>query len=127
MHDEDKENLKKWVQFFKNFSYKPNFAFAVESNIGLDRLYPKVRITMMVPDSRIPLPENEHVHALNVTGVRKNIPLIPIMLDVSLGPYHSDEYALEFMRFNIREMEDHEIDEWIRFKGELVNDPHKEK
>lgn len=115
------DNVDNWEDFFKNFSYKPNWEFDYAHDIDFDRK--RVVITMRVPDSRAPLPDVEQLR----WGVRKTIPLVPITKSVRLDPWHGEEYAKHLMRSHIREMEDHEIDEWFRYKGELVFDPHKEK
>lgn len=116
------DEVTNWKDFFDNFSYKPNCEFDYTHDIDFDRN--RLVITMRVPDSRKPLPDTE----ILVNGRRKTIPLVPITQTVRLGRWVSEDYAKNLMRFYIREMEDHEIDEWIRYKGELVFDPHnKEK
>lgn len=116
------DEVTTWEAFFKNFSYKPNCEFDYTHDIDFDRH--RLVITMRVPDSRRPLPKSE----FDVMGRKQVIPLVPINKTVMLGPWHGEEYAKDHIRFHIRDMEDHEIDEWFRYKGELVFDPHnKEK
>lgn len=110
----------KWEEFFRNLNYKPNWDFDLQRFVEYSEA--RVIMTMRVPDSRKPVPQSE----FNLMGQRQVIPLVPITKTVLLGPFHGEEYAKDYIRFHIRDMEDHEIDEWFRYKGELVFDPHKE-
>jgi hypothetical protein len=38
--------------------------------------------------------------------------------------YVDEQYARSFVRYCIHQMEAHETDEWLRYRGELVYDPH---
>lgn len=126
-----------------DFSYKPNFGFTLYTRDGREM----IKITMVVEDSRAPLdpwriqpaPRREVVFGDDLCVRRK------FQEDNIVGyspPRHVTEvwgkYAIpyfdstmdvefvEWLRNRIRKMEDHEMDEWLRYKGELVNDPHKE-
>lgn len=112
----------KWEQFFKDFSYKPNWEFDYQYQPDFDDQ--KVFITMRVPDSRRPLPEPTPLD--NLMGKRTVIPAVPINKTVMLGPFHGEAYAKDYIRHHIIDMEIHEVDEWFRYQGELVFDPHKE-
>ena len=109
MDDEAKENLKLWIRFFKDFRYKPNFKFEIMPDLFMD--LPKVKITMSVFNSRKwPVQERIEIYQF-----------------VTLDHYASDEYAREYMRWQLQEMEMHELEEWFRHKGEWCFDPHKVK
>lgn len=41
--------------------------------------------------------------------------------------YISEKFAKSFVRQCIRNMELHEMDEWLRYRGELLHDPHDGK
>lgn len=111
-----------WTEFFENFSYKPNWHFDYQLKLDFDEH--KVMITMRVPDSRAPTPDPVHFPM----GARQTIPLIPISKEVNLPEeWYGEDHAKEYIRFHIRDMEDHEMDEWFRYKGELPFDPHKRK
>lgn len=114
---------RSWEEFFENFSYKPNFEFdyKYEKYEVNEWLKYKVIITMRVPDSRRPLPDPETL----VNGIRQVIPLVPITNTVLLYKWPDEKEALSRMRWEIRTMEDHEIDEWLKYNGELPFDPHK--
>ena len=113
MRDEVKQDLKKWVAFLADFSYKPNFEFKIDS--GLDFGVPMIEMIMWAPDSRSEMNER---------------PLIRIVQKLALPPWlwgNGEAAAIDWMHRSIRKMEVLETDEWFRFKGELVFDPHKEK
>lgn len=110
----------KWEQFFKDFSYKPNWEFDYIHEVDWD--IQKVVITMRVPDSRRPVPEAE----FDVMGRRQVIPMVPVSKTVILGRFAGEQYAKDYIRHHIIDMEIHEVEEWFRYKGELVFDPHKE-
>jgi hypothetical protein len=107
------EEASSWEEFFYHYKYKPGVEFEIERLIDFDKH--KLVITMWVPDSRVEImPENGRW------------PMIRIHQTARLPRWVSEEYAKHRIRDEIRAMEDHEINEWIRYKGELVDDPHKE-
>ena len=116
------QDRKNWQQFFEDFSYKPNWEFEFIFEIDYNEC--KVHITMRVPDSRRPLPEPLALD--HMMGKRVVIPVVPITKTLILEPWVNEDRAKSYIRWHTRDMEDHEIDEWFRYKGELVFDPHKE-
>ena len=117
-----RESKEGWTEFFENFSYKPNWHFDYKLEVDFD--VHKVIITMQVPDSRKSVPEPDHFQM----GARQTIPLVPISKVIVLpDDWYGEDHAKEYIRLQIRDMEDHEIDEWFRYKGELPFDPHKQK
>lgn len=118
------EEATSWKEFFENFSYKPNWVFEFRPEVDF-MLTDRVFITMHVPDSRKPLPEPTPLDLM--MGKRTVVSMVPVSKNVILDPWDGEERAKDLLRWHIREMEDHEIDEWFRYKGELPFDPHKEK
>lgn len=94
-----------WELFFDGFGFKPNFLFEYVYEIDFD--VEKLHITMRVPNSRDP----EKMTSVGSTHI--------------LGRWQGEVYARDWIRWAIRQLENHEIDEWLRFNGELVFDPHK--
>lgn len=106
--DPYRKEATSWPECIRQFTYKPNWRFTY-----YDDFTPMVQIDMRVMDSRQPAPDPRKTVVVNQK--------------LSLPPrWHGEEYALDFIRSVIRKMEDHEVDEWIRYRGELVFDPHKE-
>lgn len=111
MDDDQKTSLRQWVLWFKEFKYKSNFSFILETDLGSG--WPKVELKMMVPDARfVPSYEGQPT------------PIVPIRSKYVLGPWEDERYANNFIRGALRQMEDHELDEWFLVKGERVFDPH---
>lgn len=118
MFEEDQRNDRaRWQEFFETFTYKPNFRFDLDDD-PYSKSTLRVRIQMMVPDSR----ENDPCRP-DQLWVRKQV---PVSQTVSLGHYWEDSYARGHIREILIKMEIHEVDEWFRVNGELVFDPHKD-
>lgn len=107
-----------WKEFFDDFKHKPNWEFHYEYLINYNDH--KLVMVMYVPNSRVPLPEPE----VGPHRQRQNVPLIPITQSIMLDVWFGEEHAKSYLRFLIDGMENHEIDEWFRYKDELVFDPH---
>lgn len=107
MDDEAKEDMKKWVMWFKEFTYKPNFSYILETGLGTPFGLPKVTLMLKVPNAR-----TERHEEITISKV------------VVLDHFYSEQYALEYVHMQLQELELHELDEWFRHKGELVFDPH---
>ena len=102
------DTYRRWEKFLQDFTYKPNWRFtAVEGGI-----YPGIYIQMRVPNSR------RDVFNPNDTVLISKTVNVP-------DSWVSEEFALDYLKSCIGHLEDHEIDEWIRYKGELVFDPHE--
>lgn len=119
-----------WEKFFERVKYKPNFKIEYVREIDFDR--EKVILTMRVPDSRDPRNwEDQPGGAFNISPFGpddpRRIPLIPVTATFMLEAYHGESYAKSWLRSALRQLEDHELDEWLRLDGELMNDPHAEE
>jgi len=133
----------------RDFQYKPNFAYGAYERDGsrMDAGW-WIRIVMMVENARAPwkqwelkpYPQDEHYgemrfyDTLRMPPPVKGVGFSPSreMMEV-VGNYPiphifegEDDRFVEWMVSVIRKMEDHETFEWLRYKGELINDPHKE-
>lgn len=135
-------NELNYRELVKNFRYKPNVFFEVLK--GADDFHWMLRITMYVEDSRAPLvpwdlwPESDWRSGYGELDVASNSfirrerilspsrEVIRVTGTYTIPPYLPDEKALQWwMRDIVRALEDHETDEWLRYNGELLNDPHK--
>lgn len=114
-----------WKDFFEKIQYKPNVTIAYENvgYLGSER----ITVTMYVPDSRDPrnlAPSQDEV----ARGLPpRRVPLVPITASYFLDPWYSEDYSKHYIRDVLRRMEDHELDEWLRFDGKLLNDPHADE
>lgn len=118
--------MNSWEEFFSSVTYKPGFTFEYEYEI--DRNWEKVTLTMRVPDSR----DIENLKPLSEQKIgwgaeARRIPLIPVTMTNHLPPWTTEQVAKDYLRFLLRDIEMHELDEWFRFEGKLVNDPHAEE
>lgn len=103
-----------WKEFFENFHYKPNFMFVLQEDVFYDDLY-RLTIVMVVPDSRWK----------PGTNGEKLRPLTRITRSVVLDNWVNEHFAKRYIRDVVHIMEDHEINEWFSYKGELPFDPHQ--
>jgi hypothetical protein len=111
-----------WSEFFSKIRYKPNFTIDYSNAINFDR--ESIIVKMLVPDSRDP---DNFVKAQPMVGwghEARRIPLLPVTSTFILEQWHGEEYAKGWLRNVLRQMEDHELDEWLRYEDELMNDPH---
>lgn len=86
------------------FSYKPGWKFRLDDSLIRDEMV--LWIEMEVLDSR---------------GSGHFIPVI------SRQPIYCQRTVDQFTRWlcaSIRQLEEHETDEWFRFRGQLLHDPH---
>ncbi len=112
---------KSWEEYFSEFNYKPNWEFIYIYEIEYNTH--KLHIVMRVPNARTPLPKKE----FNLMGAKEVVPLFPISRTIHLPRWFGERDANNYLRFLISQMEDHEMDEWFCYKGELIFDPHKEE
>lgn len=95
-------------------SYKPEWTFRCGLSPVSDDI--EVRMTFNAKDS---------------TG--KRIGYDPVILsirisyEIILRAKNAEEYVKETIFHSIRTMEMHEIDEWLKYNGVHVNDPHPER
>lgn len=115
-----------WREFFADITYKPGFTFDYE--LKSDFAWETVTLTMRVPDSR-DLENLKSPEEMQVGWGReaRRFRLLPITMTDRLPPWICEQAAKEYLRFLIRKMEMHEIDEWLRFQGKLINDPHADQ
>jgi hypothetical protein len=126
----------------QDFQYKPNFGVkAIKQN---DEWW--VRIVMIVEDSRKPFrpwtveqrPRDEYFNyhdlayrppLLNSVGYSPSREVTEVVGNYVIPTFvHNEELIfIEWLVQCVRMLEDHETFEWLRYKGELINDPHKEK
>lgn len=124
----------------KDLQYKPNFGYAAyERDDGW-----WIRIIMLVENARMPwrrwkldsMPQEDLWYGNRSLGpaLSSGIGYSPsrLMVEVvgnyAIPPYKpGDEDAfVSWMIDTFKSMEEHETFEWLRYKGELINDPHKE-
>lgn len=114
-------------------SYKPEWTFTIDLDrrIGVVSLYTK----FYAPDSR--LSERRYVIREDVEFLcgkcgerRQATALCPVrgkqIIPNSILESRNEKTFLRWLKYVIDTIEHHEIDEWFRFRGELVNDPHAE-
>lgn len=89
-----------------NISYRPNWEFSL---IEGDPEGPKLRILATVENSYQP-------GKMLDLGISTYIP-----------PCRDEQAFLDFLAYRLGRVEIHEAREWLRYKGELVDDPHKEE
>lgn len=133
-----------YAAVLRDFQYKPNFAFSLYKRE--DKWWFKVE--MAVEDSRLPFKpwelkpmsqEREERYfghdwydrmpprsngigyspSREMTLVQGNY-VIPLCFSEG-----DDDYFLSWVVNAVRQVEEHETDEWMRYKGKLINDPHK--
>lgn len=98
-----------WEDLFGTLQYKPNFSWKVHPYAGIAGS-DVIVVTMMVDDSR-----------------GKKLGKIPVRINRILPPYGElpDEARQQIVRGLFKEIELHEMDEHLRFDGDLLFDPHK--
>lgn len=129
-------------EVLKDFQYKPNFSYGA---------YPRdggwwMRIIMLVENARKPwkkwelrpVPEGElYIDTWELfrtfpghdfVGYSPSREVIEVVGNFPIPTCFFEGYEKEFiswMVFTVKSVEKHEMDEWFRYKGELLNDPHK--
>lgn len=128
----------------KDFRYKPNVRYGAYERDG--KWW--VRIVMFVENARgpwapwelTPYPDNrgeyEYINDFmripkgpSGVGWSPSREMMELTGQYAIPPmFHAGDDLLfvEWMVHQIKGFEDHETDEWLRYKGELINDPHKE-
>jgi hypothetical protein len=138
-------DLLNYSRVLQDFRYKPNFSCRAHERDSLRVSDTEwwVKIVMLVENSRAPfqpwalMPEMREPDFMdfyrdnrvfnNGAGRSPSRKVIEIEGNFRI-PYFEEQDELlfvEWMVCKIREMEDHETFEWLRYKGELINDPHK--
>lgn len=101
------EEAKSWQELLENFAYKSDFEIYHQYNIDYDE--DLIGMELHVIDSR---------------GSGKMIRVVrrdPVPRFSDIG----EQGALKMLHLMIHALEAHEIDEQIRYRGELVFDPHE--
>lgn len=98
--------METWEEFLKTVTYKKDYKF--HYNYAIDFDVRRIVVTVMTEDTYNPG---------KPLRVDHNYPVPPF--DV-LG----EEGAQSFLRNIIHSVECHESDEWLKFNGEMVFDPH---
>lgn len=133
----------------QDFQYKPNFGYYTFKSMEECR----IRITMWVENSRSTWKQWD-IHTeqwqnggmfadydvaynytryippttKNYSPSREVIEVVGTFVIPPDAFLEGDEDSfISWVVFTIKAMEDHETNEWARYKGELLNDPHKEK
>ncbi|QFP96869.1 hypothetical protein SEA_PRINGAR_5 [Mycobacterium phage Pringar] len=140
--DKDDEDMFRWIEsVVKRITYKPGWGLDVER--APHRVGTRLTIAFTAIDSRVPPPNLPSWELAGVDldsgmpvylspyGGRIDRPIrtVPISGDFNL-PHRSmkrgdEERLLSSIRYFLREVEFHELQEWFRLDGELVSDPHK--
>lgn len=141
--------LLDYNKVLQDFRYKPNFTYHAYERDGRGSDSWWIRIVMLVEDSRKPFRRwevkkeyrrDEYDFFADFDYGRPHLPPTPMIYSPSremievMGSYPipkcffegDDQEFISWMVHTIRMMEEHETDEWLRYKGELINDPHKE-
>lgn len=130
----------------RDFQYKPNFAFAAYKR-EKDMWW--IKAVMAVEDARKPWEQwelkparqdrhyddffldfdrNRYIPGPSFAGYSPSREVVYVEGNYPI-PYFDvgdEKMFLEWLVRTVRAMEDHEMYEWLRYKGELINDPHKE-
>jgi hypothetical protein len=126
----------------RDFQYKPNVRFGAYERDG--KWW--IRIIMYVENAREPwrpwelksMPQDDtyyydsfmrlppRSHGVGYSPSREMIELTGNYVIPPAFFEGDEENFVSWMVYTIKGMEDHESDEWLRYKGELLNDPHKE-
>lgn len=127
----------------RDFQYKPNVGFHAYEKYGQWW----IRIVMLVEDARAPfrpwepkpVPEDEfgyfdndyrrryHYPSSGNVGYSPSRELMEVVGNYAIPPFveGDDDNFVSWLVYSIKSVESHEQDEWLRYKGELINDPHK--
>lgn len=98
------EQAHEWLS---RLSYKPTFKFHLRRAICTDHI--ELRITHLVDDVQNPDRQKIHVSACHI---------------VPVGTLQSFDEFKAWIRSLIMTLEIHELDEWLKFDGIQMNDPH---
>jgi hypothetical protein len=106
----------RFSELLQRISYKQNVTLSAwidrsDIPMGLEKVY--LVIEMKVPDSR---------------GSGREKPIggkYPVPYGLMIE--HNEEQMVRWIKMMIRSAEFHEIDEWLRLDGELIDDPHKKE
>lgn len=127
--------LSEIEDIIERVSYKP------QSNLHVryKNAEPLLQVTVYVPDSHAPpegTPKMPDVRtfltgdglssSLSCLEVHGPAPLIPVGIAIGI-PYAAmvdKEWLLRWVRGVLKDLEAHEVDEWFKYKGKMVNDPH---
>lgn len=105
IYRESTEGWQKWEDFIKRVTYKPGWKIGYVYEIGLDEH--RIVVDMHTQDS-----------------TTEEFKLVRVAQWAILPDWMNEGHAGVFVRDMIQKLEMHELDEWFKVDGELVNDPH---
>lgn len=129
--------LLDYDKVLQDFQYKPNWAYKAYEYEDVWYL----RVMMMVEDSRRPWERWEIKQAppeevwfgqwnefrpADFAGYSPSREVVEVTGTYEIPPFTDEMQFIKWMVFSIEMLEKHETDEWARYKGVLLNDPHKE-
>lgn len=120
-------------RLLSEFSYKPGWLFELKRTPEAGGAL--LHVQLHVPDSRRPRYSGyEYMQCEqcgSVVSGDRPVGLIPVTGSFAISCYEmasmrrADNFFLAVMLRCVNHVEDHERDEWFRFRGQMVNDPHK--
>ncbi len=97
------------VAVVESISYKPNWKIMATHNV--DQFAVVMCVMHKAEDTYHP-------------GVEIPVVLTKTLHNLSLERSHGEDFLLEEVHRMIREVELHELDEWFKYKGQRIYDPH---
>lgn len=131
-------NLLDYKAFLRRFTYKPNFGFFHLEKDGRQW----IKIMMYVEDSRKPFEpweiqnRNEEFEYIGsqfnpfrnrIVVDSKEVMLVEGTYVLPILRPGEEEHLKHFLIGCIHKLEDHEMYEWLKLDGELIDDPHKKR
>lgn len=113
--------IQDFNRVLKDFTYKPGFNFFIRSTQQYGYNYHQLSIEV---------PSNyDSTETYNEeTSQRKTRLLFNVVInEVTLSMLYNDKDIIEFIRQSLRSWELHEMDEWIKYNGEQIYNPHLRK
>jgi hypothetical protein len=102
-----KGEAKSWDEFLKNFTYRPGYEFRYDYDIDFNI--------------------HKIIARFTVEDTYNRGRMIPIVFQHTCPAWDEmggETRALSYLRSVCHDLEMHESDEWFRYKGEMVFDPH---
>jgi len=99
--------VNNWEQVARGFTYKPGWSVEYLYDIDFDQHY-------VIVDARVP-------------DVYRPEKLISVVRKNAVRPDESEEYMKEYIRRMIQDIELHEVDEFLTYRGAREWDPHKDE
>jgi hypothetical protein len=134
MNDWHTEDLVMWMDYLARVTYKPDYKVRVidaSRVLAPEDTRPRILFEALLPDSRWVRPKAtfppQHVWVEGRFYAVEDapIPKIGISMVKPMPHWRDEEEAKVWLRGMFRELEFHELDEWFKVDGKMVNDPHK--